>query len=211
MQRQGLFGRKPKRRKRLTKQGETAPKFGDLLRRDFTAPGPERQVVWRHHRDPHRRRQALPGHRARLVLAAAAGLPDQRAPRRRARLPTRSRSLPRSVAARQVINGVDLPHRPRLDLHRPRFHPAMQGRNSASGSLWAALAHASTTPPPSRSSPPSNTRCCPATTFATKPEARKIVLAWCHGFYNTRRRHSSAAMLAPAAFEMITADQPAAA
>ena len=48
-------------------------------------------------------------------------------------------------------------------------------------------------------------------TFATKPEARKIVLAWCHEFYNTRRRHSSAAMLAPAAFEMITADQPAAA
>jgi len=48
-------------------------------------------------------------------------------------------------------------------------------------------------------------------TFATKAEARKIVLAWCHEFYNTRRRHSSAAMLAPAAFEMITADQPAAA
>ena len=44
-----------------------------------------------------------------------------------------------------------------------------------------------------------------------RPEARAIVLAWCHGFYNTRRRHSSAAMLAPAAFEMITADQPAAA
>ena len=47
--------------------------------------------------------------------------------------------------------------------------------------------------------------------FATKAHARKIVLAWCHEFYNTRRRHSSAAMLAPAAFEKITADQPAAA
>ena len=41
--------------------------------------------------------------------------------------------------------------------------------------------------------------------------ARKILLAWCHGFYNTRRRHSSAALLAPAEFERITADQPAAA
>jgi transposase InsO family protein len=48
-------------------------------------------------------------------------------------------------------------------------------------------------------------------TFATKAEAREIVLAWCHEFYNTRRRHSSAAMLAPAEFEMIIADQPAAA
>jgi putative transposase len=48
-------------------------------------------------------------------------------------------------------------------------------------------------------------------TFATKEQARNIVLAWCHEFYNTRRRHSSAAMLAPAEFEKITADQPAAA
>ena len=35
--------------------------------------------------------------------------------------------------------------------------------------------------------------------------------AWCHGFYNTRRRHSSAAWLPPTEFENITADQPAAA
>ncbi len=48
-------------------------------------------------------------------------------------------------------------------------------------------------------------------TFDTKAQARAVVLAWCHDFYNTRRRHSSAAMLAPAEFEKITADQPAAA
>ena len=48
-------------------------------------------------------------------------------------------------------------------------------------------------------------------TFATKAQARTVVLAWCHEFYNTRRRHSSAAMLPPAEFEKITADQPAAA
>jgi putative transposase len=48
-------------------------------------------------------------------------------------------------------------------------------------------------------------------TFATKTDARNIVLAWCHEFYNTRRRHSSAALLPPAEFEKITADQPAAA
>mgnify|MGYP001374324665 CR=1 FL=1 len=48
-------------------------------------------------------------------------------------------------------------------------------------------------------------------TFATKAEARSAVLAWCHGFYNTRRRHRSAALLQPVEFEQITAGQPAAA
>jgi hypothetical protein len=47
--------------------------------------------------------------------------------------------------------------------------------------------------------------------FTTKAEARAVVLAWCHEFCNTRRRHSSAALMSPAAFESITADQPAAA
>ena len=58
MRRQGLQGRKPKRRRGLTRQDKTAPKFPDLLNRDFTAAGAEREVVRRHHRDPHRRRQA---------------------------------------------------------------------------------------------------------------------------------------------------------
>jgi hypothetical protein len=45
MRRQGLLGRKPKRRKGLTRQDRTAPKFGDLLKRDFTAPAPNRRWV----------------------------------------------------------------------------------------------------------------------------------------------------------------------
>lgn len=43
MRRQGLAGRKLKRRKGLTKQDRAAPKFPDLLRRDFTAPAPNRK------------------------------------------------------------------------------------------------------------------------------------------------------------------------
>jgi putative transposase len=38
MRRQGLQGRKPKHSKGLTKQDRKAPKFPDLLKRDFTAP-----------------------------------------------------------------------------------------------------------------------------------------------------------------------------
>ena len=37
MRRQGLKGRKAKRNKGLTRQDKTAPKFGDLLKQDFTA------------------------------------------------------------------------------------------------------------------------------------------------------------------------------
>ncbi len=44
MARQGLFGRKPKRRKGLTKQDKQAPTFPDLLKRDFTASAPN--VKW---------------------------------------------------------------------------------------------------------------------------------------------------------------------
>ena len=40
MQRQGLQGRKPKRRKGLTCQDTSAPKFPDRLKRDFTAAAP---------------------------------------------------------------------------------------------------------------------------------------------------------------------------
>ena len=43
MRRQGLQGRKPKRRRGLTKQDRQAPKFPDLLRRDFTAPALNRK------------------------------------------------------------------------------------------------------------------------------------------------------------------------
>ncbi len=37
--------------------------------------------------------------------------------------------------------------------------------------------------------------------FSSRAEARAVVLTWCHEFYNTRRRHSSAAMMAPNDYE----------
>ncbi len=40
IRRQGLMARRIKRRNGLTRQGKTAPKFSDLLRRDFTAERP---------------------------------------------------------------------------------------------------------------------------------------------------------------------------
>jgi transposase InsO family protein len=43
--------------------------------------------------------------------------------------------------------------------------------------------------------------------FTTKAQARTVVLGWCHEFYNTRRRHSSATMMTPAAYEHAAAQR----
>ncbi len=37
--------------------------------------------------------------------------------------------------------------------------------------------------------------------FTTREEAKTVVTQWCYDFYNTRRRHSSAAMMSPIAYE----------
>ena len=100
MRRQGLVARKVKRRRGLTKQDKTAPKFPDLVNRDFTATGAEPEVVRRHHRDPHRRREAVPGHGDRSVLPPAAGRRRPVCAATRSCASRRSRSPPRSAAAR---------------------------------------------------------------------------------------------------------------
>jgi len=83
MRRQGLKGRKVKRNKGLTRQDKTAPKFPDLLKRDFTAAAINTRWVG-DHRDPDGRGQAVLGDGARPVLAPAAGRADLGTPRRRA-------------------------------------------------------------------------------------------------------------------------------
>ena len=40
--------------------------------------------------------------------------------------------------------------------------------------------------------------------FDNTTAAQAVVLDWCYGFYNTKRRHSSAAMMSPVAFATTT-------
>ena len=120
MRRQGLQGRKPKRRRGTTKQDKTAPKFPNRRQRDFTAPEPN--VKWCGDMTEIRpTRQALPRYRPGSVLPQVAGQPDRGAPgcgagrrcdqdgRRGARRSHRDR-------------GGDLPHRSRIHLHGKGFH-----------------------------------------------------------------------------------------
>jgi putative transposase len=43
--------------------------------------------------------------------------------------------------------------------------------------------------------------------FRTRAEARAVVVPWCQDFYNVKRRHSSAALLAPDEYERIAVIQ----
>ena len=81
MRRQGLQGRKVKRSKGLTRQDKKAPKFPDLLKRDFTAATINTRWVG-DHRDPDGPGQALHGHGDRPVFTPVARRADLGAPGR---------------------------------------------------------------------------------------------------------------------------------
>jgi transposase InsO family protein len=209
MRRQGLFGRKPKRRKGLTKQDRVAAKFPDLLRRDFTAPAPN--VRWCGDITE------IPTGEGKLYLATVLDLFSRRllacpiSEHPDADLAGDAIKIAAAVrGGRERIEGVIF-HSDRGSTYTAGDFTRLckdklgivqsMGRvgscfdNAAAESFFSTLEH----------------EVLSRHIFATKAEARKIVLAWCHEFYNTRRRHSSASFLSPAAFEKITADQPAAA
>lgn len=209
MRRQGLFGRKPKRRKGLTKQDKKAAAFPDLLKRDFTAPAPNRKWCGDI--------TEIPTDEGKLYLATVLDLFSRRllacpmSEHPNAELAADAIKIAAATrGGRTVIDGVIF-HTDRGSTYTASDFTILctdklgirqsMGRvgscfdNAAAESFFSTLEH----------------EVLSRHRFATKAEARKIVLAWCHEFYNTRRRHSSAALLPPTEFEMITADQPAAA
>jgi putative transposase len=208
MRRQGLQGRKPKRSNGLTRQDRAAAKFPDLLHRDFSAPAAN--LKWCGDITE------IPTGEGKLYLATVIDLYSRRllacpiSEHPNAELATDAIKIAAaSRGGRDAIENVIF-HTDRGSTYTATSFTALCSRlgvrqsmgrvgscfdNAAAEAFFSTLEH----------------EVLSRHAFATKADARKIVLAWCHQFYNTRRRHSSAAMLAPAAFEMITADQPAAA
>ena len=78
----GLVARKVKRQKGNDQAGPVGAEVPRPAEAGLHRGGAEPEVVRRHHRDPHRRREAVPGHGDRLVLPPAAGRGDQSALRR---------------------------------------------------------------------------------------------------------------------------------
>ncbi len=209
MRRQGLFGRKPKRRKGLTKQDKAAAAFPDLLKRDFTATAPN--LKWCGDITE------IPTGEGKLYLATVIDLYSRRllacpiSEHPDAQLCMDAIKIAAVVrGGRDVIQGVVF-HTDRGSTYTAHDFARLckdklgvrqsMGRvgscfdNAAAESFFSTLEHEVRS----------------RHVFATRAQARDVIKHWCHEFYNTRRRHSSAASLPPAEFEKITADQPAAA
>lgn len=209
MARQGLQGRKPKHRRGLTKQDKKAAKFPDLVRRDFTAPAPNRKWCGDI--------TEIPTDEGKLYMATVIDLyakkllacpigdhPD-------APLVCDAIKIAAAVrGGREQVEGVifhsdrgstytatdfSLLCKQKLGIRQSMGRVGSCFDNAAAESFFSTLEH----------------EVLSRHHFETKAGARAVVLAWCHDFYNVRRRHSSADLLPPDEYEMITADLPAAA
>jgi putative transposase len=209
MRRQGLQGRKPKHSKGLTRQDKKAPKFPDLLKRDFTATGPN--LKWCGDMTE------IPTDEGKLYLATVLDLFS----RRLLACPTSEhpnadlacdaiKIASAGRGGRAAIDGVifhtdrgstytassfTLLCKDKLGIRQSMGRVGSCFDNAAAESFFSTLEH----------------EVLSRHQFTTKAEARAIVVAWCHEFYNAKRRHSSAELMSPITYEKITADQPAAA
>jgi putative transposase len=209
MRRQGLQGRKPKHSKGLTRQDRKAPRFPDLLKRDFTAPAPN--MKWCGDMTE------IPTDDGKLYLATVLDLfsrkllacPTSEHPN--AELACDAMKIAAAVrGGRARIEGVifhtdrgstytassfTLLCKDKLGVRQSMGRVGSCFDNAAAESFFSTLEH----------------EVLSRHHFTTKAEARTVVLAWCHEFYNTKRRHSSAALMSPNDYEKIAVDQPAAA
>jgi transposase InsO family protein len=208
MRRQGLQGRKPKRPKGLTKQDKKAPKFPDLLHRDFNASAPNRKWCGDI--------TEIPTDEGKLYLASVLDLCGRRllacpmSEHPDAELAGDAIKMATAVrGGKNVVDGAIF-HTDRGSTYTAATFTALcqrlgirqsMGRvgscfdNAASEAFFSTLEH----------------EVLSRHHFATKAEAHAVITAWCHDFYNTRRRHSSAGLLPPIEYEKIAANQPEAA
>jgi putative transposase len=208
MRRQGLAGRKPTRRRGLTRQDPKAPKFPDLVCRDFTASAPNAKWCGAITEIPTDQGKlflatVLDLHSRRLLGCATSDHPD-------AELACDAIKMAAAVrGGRAAIDGVIF-HTDRGSTYTATAFTTLcrrlgvtqsMGRvgscfdNAAAEAFFSTLEH----------------EVLSRHHFTTKAHARQVVVAWCQDFYNTRRRHSSAALMSPVQYERLAADQPAAA
>lgn len=166
MPRQGLVARRIKRRSGLTRQDKTAPKFPDLVKRDFTAAAPNRKWVGDMTEIPTESGQKL--YLATVIdlysgrlLGAAMGLhPDADLACAAIKMAVAARggrqAIWRDKESERVIFHTD-----RGSTYTAKVSPSYVG-SWGFGSRWAAWGRASITPPRRRSSRHWNGKHCPA-------------------------------------------------
>jgi len=209
MRRQELAGRKPKRHKGLTKQDRTAPKFPDLLRRDFTAAAPNRKWCGDMTQIPTGEgplylATVLDLYSRRLLACPTSAHPDATLACDAIKIAAAVRGGRANIegvifhsdrGSTYTANSFAVLCKERLNIRQSMGRVGSCFDNAAAESFFSTLEH----------------EVLSRHHFATRADARTVVTAWCHQFYNNQRRHSAARLLPPTEYEKITADQPAAA
>jgi len=204
MRRQGLKGRKVRRNKGLTRQDKTAPKFPDLLKRDFTAAAINTRWVGDI--------TEIPTAEGKLYLATVIDLCSRRL------LAAPTSEHPNAELACDAIQMAVAVRGGAANIAQVIFHTdrgstytsddftklcagltirQSMGRvgscfdNAAAESFFSTL----------------EWEVLSRHTFATREQARQVISAWVEEFYNPRRRHSTLAMRSPIAHELELAAQ----
>src|SRR3954449_11485567 len=208
MRRQGLVARRIKRRNGLTRQDKTAPKFPDLLRRDFTAQRPNARWVGDmteiptgpDGRGPKLYLATVLDLYSRRLLGAATGLhPDADLACAAINMAVAARggkdAIWREQEAERVIfhtdRGSTYTANSFTKLCRQMGIRQSMGRvgscfdNAAAEAFFSSL----------------EWEVLSRHDFDTTGQARAVVIDWCYGFYNHHRRHSAAAMMSPINYE----------
>jgi putative transposase len=208
MRRQGLVSRRIRRRNGLTRQDKTAPKFPDLLKRDFTADRPNARWVGD--------MTEIPTAAGKLYLATVIDLYSRRLLGAATSLHPDAElacaAIRMAVASRGGVDAVNGPNWREDESQRVIFHTDRGSTYTANsftklcqqlgirqsmgrvGSCFdnaAAEAFFSTL----------EWEVLSRHDLKTVDQAQAVVLDWCYGFYNHDRRHSTIGMVSPVTYE----------
>jgi putative transposase len=206
MRRQGLVARRIKRRNGLTKQDKTAPKFADLVKRDFTASAQNRKWVGDMTEIPTESGQKLYlatviDLYSRRLLGAAMGLhPDAELACAAIKMAVAARggrqAIWRDEEAERVIfhtdRGSTYTANAFTRLCRQQGIRQSMGRvgscfdNAAAEAFFSSL----------------EWEVLSRNRFRDSIQAQAVVIDWCYTFYNHQRRHSAADGLSPVNYEI---------
>lgn len=212
MRRQGLIARRIKRRNGLTRQDKTAPRFPDLLRRDFTADRPN--VKWTGDmteiptgpdgRGPKLYLATVIDLYSRRLLGAATGLrPDA---------DLACAAIKMAVAARGGVDAVNGAGWGEDESQRVIFHTD-RGSTYTANSFTRLCRQLGIRQSMGRVGSCFDNAAAEAFfsslewevlsrhDFTNTRQAQAVVLEWCYGFYNHDRRHSTIGMMSPVNYE----------
>ncbi len=202
MRRQGLRGRKVRRNKGLTRQDKTAPKFPDLLKRDFTAATINTRWVGDI--------TEIPTLEGKLYMATVIDLCSRRL------LAAPTSDNPNAELACDAIRMAVAVRGGAANITEVIFHTD-RGSTYTAGSFTTLCAALKVRQSMGRVGSCFDNAAAESFfstlewevlsrhTFATREEARRVISAWVEEFYNPRRRHSTLAMRSPIGHEQALA------